>query len=169
MSPVWKRRLLLGGAAVLAAAFVGRAIWVQYVPGEEIGRLVLPGELTLDVTQGDRLRFRSDTEILFEDMSRNARPEGCTLELSLADAARVVATTTCAIYGSDDPQSGALGTSSRRDEATGMRRLKVTGQHVTCELTAPTTGKLTLQGSTNLATCAPRAIEAAVTVHQDRR
>ena len=76
------------------------------VPGEAIGSRPIPGSIELDLRAGDVLRFHADTEVLFRNFSRNAKPRGCVLEVTLVRAGQTLAAASCDLYSSGDGFSG---------------------------------------------------------------
>lgn len=77
---------------------------------------------------------------------------------------REIERVSCDLYSTRPGVSIASGTSYDTDHDSGMRRLRVDGQRLSCQLHPPSAGRFTIQADSNLATCVPRSLGAVVRV-----
>lgn len=151
---VW---VLAGVVAIVGGALLVR---IYRAAGDEVGTVAIPGAVDVVLRAGDRLSFTADTDVLFRDFRRNATPKGCNLDLVLTQDDREIGRTACDLYSSGTGLSVARSSSYATDDATGMRRLAVEGQRLTCAFGPVAIGRVTVRASSNLSTCVPRVVGA---------
>ena len=153
---------------LLGLALVGVVVWrVTRVSGTEVAVLTLPGKAEFELGVGDTLRFTADVDVLFNDARRNARPEGCELRLTLEVEGSAPARASCDLFHTTGTTSVGGSAEYSTDSASGLRRLRVGGQRLGCELTAPAAGRAKLSATSTLATCVPRHLDATLQVYRE--
>jgi hypothetical protein len=154
--------LALSWVAILGAAGAGYA-WLTR-GGESLGSTSIPGTLEFEATEGERLDFTVDTDVLFDGTGRNAKPVGCELEVTAVRDERELASVRCDAFARDATVS--MTTSSERsiDDSTGLLRLVTRGQRVGCSIQIPESGSFQLRVAGSLPTCVSRFVSGTVRV-----
>ena len=168
-NPTKRAKPIVVVVSLAVLALIGFLIWrAQRIAGDEVGTLPIPGALEREVNAGDRLSFTVDADVLFRGFSRNAKPEGCRIELTLAQDGRDIAHVACDPFTSGAGISIAGGTDYSVDDATGLRRMRNLGQRVACGFSVTVTGPVTIRAAGNLATCVPKTLSAVAHVYRAR-
>ena len=158
--PRWAK-VLRASVGVLAVGSFGVAMFfVFWQAGDEVGTIAMPGAVEVDLAHGDELVFRADTNILWRNFTKNAKPAGCRMDVKLFEGGVHTASSTCDLFGSIARSSW-----SGTDRETGMRHLRITGQRVSCSLVATKAGRARVEAKNNLDTCVPRG-SATATVYK---
>jgi hypothetical protein len=161
-------------AGAIAAA--GAGFWYFHfynrVPGVEVGAAPLPGALELELSEGDQLRFTTQSEIWYRLPAGVASsvdgilpPRDCQLavELTLGEKA---ASARCAFYYDDSVWS--INTDATEDTSGDLRHARTWNTRTTCLISAPASGHAKLSLRSNLESCVPRFNGAGVRVYRKR-
>lgn len=171
-APVSRRARLLARlacAGVVVAFAIGVTLVVLVVrsfgmPGEEVGSVTVPGQITLALRRGDRLRTTADTEVAWPRSRRGEYPIGCRLVLDL-QMAGFQRTVSCDPYRLDDGSS--VVTMRTTGTRGGAETLSLTGSRLSCGFVAPADGTATLRATAAMDTCVRRSFAVVVHVYRE--
>jgi hypothetical protein len=160
----WRVHPLTISWLLVVLAIGALIVWRCTSSGHELGSMPVPGSSEFELPAGTELSFTADTDVLFRDFSEDATPEGCELSLVLSQDDRELERVSCDLYSSREGVSIASSQTYGVDRETGMRRLVVERQRLSCRLRPPAAGGFTIQADSNLASCVPRSLSAVVHV-----
>jgi hypothetical protein len=162
-----KRAEIVQAVVTLGLAVVIAVVSYRHcsVPGDEVGRLSVPGRLELRAQAGDTLRFTVDTEVLFAGYHEDDMPRGCRMELVLSAGGKELGRSACDPYRLSENASAA--SSSWRNPQDGLVRLRLKESRSGCLFKVHEAGAVTLVATTNLGRCVPRFVSATAHVYRE--
>lgn len=170
---VTRRQHIAFAVFATVALVLGGLLWWAS-PGDAIAVIDVrsgPGRSPpLDLARGDEIRITLDCDVSFRWSGgrQNARPQGCRLELVLADDRGAEAgRASCPLADGDFAAVG--GSVETSETGGGIVRQKHEAFWTTCRFVVPSAGRYTATAHTNLGECVDAVHTAILHVHREAR